>query len=110
MPLALIAIYWFETQTGGLLPIGLRNPQSISLFSPWAHTLFAVHVVMFVLMTAATFIDFDEQTIPDIITTPGTWFALVVSMLPWSTWLPSEVFWNGQFGNGRNHFQCALAV
>ncbi len=77
---------------GGLLPIGLRNPQSISLFSPWAHTLFAVHVVMFVLMTAATFIDFDEQTIPDIITTPGTWFALVVSMLPWSTWLPTKCF------------------
>ncbi len=65
---------------------------------------------MFVLMTAATFIDFDEQTIPDIITTPGTWFALdcqhaaLVDLVAQRSILERPVW------NGRNHFQCAVAV
>lgn len=38
---------------------------------------FLFFAVLFALMTAATFIDFDEQTIPDWITVPGAVFAIV---------------------------------
>jgi prepilin signal peptidase PulO-like enzyme (type II secretory pathway) len=95
---ALPALYWYYTQSGGLLPDFARVPAGIASFSPWAHSLFFVHAILFVLMVAATFIDFDEQTIPDIITLPGTLIALVISTLPWQTFLPSVVFWNNQVG------------
>jgi len=94
----LVGLYWFETQTGGLLPQGIRQPAVIAEFSDWAHALFVVHAVLFILMVAATFIDFDEQTIPDIITLPGTLLALAASVFPCRTWLPAEVFWGNQFG------------
>jgi prepilin signal peptidase PulO-like enzyme (type II secretory pathway) len=69
------------------------------------------HAILIVAMTIATFIDFDEQTIPDSITIPGTlaglalaaiWPAsllplgvaagsvqnlLITSPLPWAAWL-----------------------
>ena len=91
-------LYWYYTQSGGLLPDFARNPASIVNFSQWAHALFFAHTILFVLMVAATFIDFDEQTIPDIITLPGTLIALVISTLPWQTFLPSVVLWNNQLG------------
>jgi leader peptidase (prepilin peptidase) / N-methyltransferase len=93
---ALPMLYWFETQSGGLLPETERTPQTISNFASWSHALFAIHAVLFVLMVAATFIDFDEQTIPDIITLPGTLLALFAATLPWQSWLPSSVLNNGQ--------------
>ena len=96
--IAMPALYWFDTQSGGLLPIADRVPGTIAAFSPWAHSLFAVHAVLVVLMVAATFIDFDEQTIPDIITLPGTLLALLASTMPWMTWLPAVVYWNDTFG------------
>lgn len=91
-------LYWYYTQSGGLLPDFARAPANVAAFSPWAHTLFFVHAILFVLMVAATFIDFDEQTIPDIITLPGTLIALIISTLPWKTLLPSAVLWGGQIG------------
>jgi len=100
----LVGLYWFETQTGGLLPEGVRNPKGINLFSDWAHSLFAVHAMLFVLMVAATFIDFDEQTIPDIITLPGTLLALCASVFPWRTFLPAAVFWGDQPGIAETSF------
>ncbi len=39
---------------------------------------FASHVLLILLMTVATFIDFDEKTIPDAITIPGTLLGLVL--------------------------------
>lgn len=91
-------LYWYYTQSGGLLPDFARVPVGIASFSPWAHSLFFVHAILFVLMVAATFIDFDEQMIPDIITLPGTLIALVIATLPWQTFLPAVVFWNNQIG------------
>ncbi len=91
--LVLPGLYWFETQSALLLPEWRRNPATILAFADWGHSLFVVHTVFLTLMVAATFIDFDEQTIPDIITLPGTLAALVVATLPWLTWLPAEVFW-----------------
>jgi leader peptidase (prepilin peptidase) / N-methyltransferase len=98
MALCLPALYWFDTQTAGLLPPSLRYPHAISAFSSWGHTLFVFHSVIFTLMVAATFIDFDEQTIPDIITLPGTLFSLLVATLPWRSWLPADVYWDNQSG------------
>ncbi|MGV3483869.1 MAG: prepilin peptidase [Planctomycetaceae bacterium] len=91
---AIPSMYWFYTQTGGLLPEPFRNPQAIAQFSDWGHALFTVHAVLLVLMVAATFIDFDEQTIPDIITLPGTLLALMASVFSWNSWLPSFIPWD----------------
>lgn len=41
-----------------------------------AECWFAAHGLLFVLLAIATFIDFDEQTIPDWITVPGTLIGL----------------------------------
>ncbi len=44
---------------------------------------YAGHVMLFALMLVATFIDFDEKTIPDAVTVPGTLLGLVLfSLLP----------------------------
>ncbi|MBC8353329.1 MAG: prepilin peptidase [Planctomycetes bacterium] len=39
------------------------------------------HIVLFSLMLVATFIDFDEQTIPDAITVPGTIIGLLLAVV-----------------------------
>ncbi len=101
---ALPLMYWFYTQSGGLLPPEFRGPAAIALFSSWAHSLFVVHSLLFVLMVAATFIDFDEQTIPDIITLPGTLLALLLATLPWQTFLPAMVNWGGRIGPAETMF------
>ena len=49
-------------------------------FSPYANSLFFVHAVLFILMVAATFIDFDERIIPDLITIPGTLLGLLLAV------------------------------
>lgn len=81
-PLAMVWLYDAET-TGKLLP-----------FAPMAagreaelHCQFIAHFVLIALMTAATFIDFDEQLIPDTITVPGTLFGLLGSAT-FASWFP----------------------
>ncbi len=91
LAIAIPMLYWFETQAGGLLPEAFRVPQTIQLAEPWMTRLFAVHAVLLVLMTAATFIDFDEQTIPDIITVPGTILALLSGAVSIFGFLPAGV-------------------
>ncbi len=60
--------------TGGLAPSALMG-----------ETWFWFHTVLLVLMCIGTFIDFDEKTIPDNITIPGTIIALTVAAFaPWS--------------------------
>ncbi len=49
---------------------------------------FLFHATLFALLIVATFIDFDEQTIPDSITIPGTLFALTVAAFAPQTRLP----------------------
>ncbi len=88
---ALPALFWFEAQAGGLLPAALRTPQVLRLFEPWATQIFFGHVILIVLLTAATFIDFDEQTIPDLITIPGTILALLLSSSSLLWFMPAEL-------------------
>jgi leader peptidase (prepilin peptidase)/N-methyltransferase len=52
-------------------------------------TQFAIHVVLFVFLAIATFIDIDEQTIPDGVSVPGTVIALLLAALCTSPALPS---------------------
>ncbi len=62
----------------------------------WCWTLFAVHVFLMTLLTAATFIDFDEQTIPDWITFPGTLVGLVLTAISTKVLLPVPSFQQGK--------------
>ncbi|QDU25622.1 Type IV leader peptidase family protein [Anatilimnocola aggregata] len=76
----MVWLFHFET-TGGLLPpIPLSAPLATSYWYP----MFAAHAALIALLTAATFIDFDEQTIPDTVTLPGTLLLLLV-MTIWPT-------------------------
>ncbi|MEO1615788.1 MAG: A24 family peptidase [Planctomycetota bacterium] len=66
-------LYWAETQTQMYVP-------AAGVVAPfWLHFVFASHVLLVALMVPATFIDFDEQTIPDAITIPGTLAGLVLA-------------------------------
>ena len=85
----LLILYRFETQTGGLLPEAARFPKAIALFEPYATQIFFSHAILVILMVAATFIDFDERTIPDIITIPGTLVALAIASLTTLVFMPT---------------------
>lgn len=69
------ALYWWEMQRG-LLPLPLRGlllPDEVLLAQ------FFSHIVLLALMAVATFIDFDEKTIPDEITVPGALLGLILA-------------------------------
>lgn len=75
--ISLVWLFQFETQSGELLPPSMRLAAVLSEFSPYANSVFFAHAILFVLMVAATFIDFDERIIPDLITIPGTLLGLL---------------------------------
>jgi len=69
LPFFMAWFYFYET-TGGLLPriaLPLVTGMQDSL-----HLQTASHLLLCLLMCVATFIDFDERTIPDWVTIPGT--------------------------------------
>tara|TARA_R110002049_G_scaffold27321_2_gene94232 strand:- start:435423 stop:436664 length:1242 start_codon:yes stop_codon:yes gene_type:complete len=90
LAVALPALYWFETQTGGLMPLAFRGA-FIPTFEPWGTRIFFGHAILLLLMTAATFIDFDEQTIPDAITIPGTILALALASVSTMGFMPADI-------------------
>ncbi len=92
--LALPGLYWLETEAGTLLPEVWRQPATLAGLAPWTNWIFWGHAVLLLLMVVATFIDLDEQTIPDAITVPGTLFALVWGTVSLAAFLPCTV--NGQ--------------
>lgn len=78
--LGLAALYYYEVAQGGLVPAANFRPDPAAL-----HAQYFCHVVLISLMMVATFIDFDEQTIPDEITVPGTVVGLsLAAFLPMS--------------------------
>ena len=85
----LAALYWFEMNMG-IYPVGaIPSAESVIQIQ------FLSHACLIGLLTVATFIDFDEQTIPDEITIPGMLLGFVLgaflpmSLLPaWSTFEP----------------------
>jgi leader peptidase (prepilin peptidase) / N-methyltransferase len=85
------ALYWWEVERLALIPPDVRpiggfiTQQAIVLL----HWQFAVHVVLLVLLSVATFIDIDEQTIPDAITVSGTLIALILAAVCHAGTLPA---------------------
>ena len=90
MGIALPALYWYEALSSDLIPAGLPAGFAAQ-FEPWGTQIFFGHAILLVLMVAATFIDFDEQTIPDIITIPGTIIALILASCSLTWFLPGFV-------------------
>ncbi len=115
-PIALVFLHRY-CMAGAFMPVGLIPIAQSTLWHQ-----FIAFGLLISLMTVATFIDFDERTIPDLITIPGTLMGLVgaVAMPDWrlheivlpvfpgiqgiavplqanspSSWNPD---WNGSFG------------
>jgi prepilin signal peptidase PulO-like enzyme (type II secretory pathway) len=68
------ALYWWEVDRAALMPRAALPPFDAVML----HLQYASHVVLFSLMLVATFIDFDEKTIPDAITIPGALVGLLL--------------------------------
>lgn len=65
------ALYWYEVVQGSVFgPSASATPLVL-------HLQLLSHLVLISLMMVATFIDLDEQTIPDAITVPGTLVGLL---------------------------------
>jgi prepilin signal peptidase PulO-like enzyme (type II secretory pathway) len=83
---ALAALYWWEIEQLGLvrgqLPGALAPP-----LGPLYCQLFS-HALLLCLMLAASFIDFDERTIPDEIAVPGTILGLALATMMPTSLLP----------------------
>ena len=72
---AMAWLFLFEMR-GGLWPSGTGALPVAAWRGP-----FLVHYLLACLLTIATFIDVDEQTIPDLITLPGSVMALVAAAI-----------------------------
>lgn len=69
----LAVLYWWEVDQAGRVP-----PAAAATLDRWMlQAQYVGHVALFALMLVATFIDFDEKTIPDAITVPGALLGLV---------------------------------
>jgi leader peptidase (prepilin peptidase)/N-methyltransferase len=87
--LGLAALYWWEVAQQRLVYQQIQNifvdadagaiPLALPVVSDGLTlSMFFCHVVLIVLMAAASFIDIDEKIIPDEITVPGTILGLVL--------------------------------
>ena len=81
----LAALYHWVVVEGAQLPAASGNP------TQWQSTLhwtFLANAILFGFMAIATFIDFDEKTIPDYVTLPGTIVALLFAVFAADSFLP----------------------
>ena len=83
--------HWY--MAGGLYGGADRKliAEQADIAASWNFGWFMFHWVLFVLMIVATFIDFDEQMIPDWITIPGTVFAVVCHAIAPTLRLPVRI-------------------
>lgn len=92
-------LYWWEMQRG-LVPAWARNP-AFRYPDEMILAEFFLQVLLISLMAVATFIDFDEKTIPDAITVNGTLLLLVLAAaLPTSALPVVSVFLPPRMGGG----------
>jgi leader peptidase (prepilin peptidase) / N-methyltransferase len=92
-PMALAGLYW-STLNQAVHNGAVLLPKVIPLpaADPTLHLQFLSHAILFALMLIATFIDFDEQTIPDEVTVPGALLGLILAgAAPWSTLLTTNI-------------------
>jgi len=88
LPIFMAWFYFYET-TGGMLPriaLPLVSGMQDSL-----HLQAASHLLLCLFMCVATFIDFDERTIPDWVTIPGTLLG-VISVTTFSLFAPVHLW------------------
>ena len=85
--IGLPALYWWESNSY-LAPHVFPPPVVVDASPEMLHWEFLAHAILIWLMLVATFIDFDEQTIPDAVTTPGTLIGLVLMALVPAAGLP----------------------
>ena len=77
-----LPLFFLWQLDGGLIgvnPATGLGAASAAKFASYATTWFWLHAVLIALMFIATFIDFDEQMIPDQVTVPGTIIALIAA-------------------------------
>ncbi|MCE9525838.1 MAG: A24 family peptidase [Planctomycetales bacterium] len=86
--LGLAALYWWEIG-GHLAPLGASS--TLAIMPATTHAQVLAHAVLITLMLIATFIDFDEQTIPDSITIPGTLLGLLFAAILPASRLPETI-------------------
>lgn len=79
------ALYWWEVN-GHLVPTWASA--TLAKMPAHTHAQFLAHAILISLMLVATFIDFDEQTIPDSITIPGTLLGLLFAAVLPASHLP----------------------
>lgn len=87
----LVLLYYWEV-TGQLIPTPplLVLPLDAVPVQAMLHERFVSHGLLILLMLVATFIDFDEKTIPDAITVPGTLVGLLLATV-WPMSLPTSL-------------------
>ncbi|MDA8745487.1 A24 family peptidase [Rubripirellula amarantea] len=91
MAIVLPLLYQFEALDGGLLPTSARFARFLVLFETRGTIIFFAHAILLALMVPATFIDFDEKTIPDIITIPGTILGLIIGTVSLNVFMPTAL-------------------
>lgn len=79
-------LYWGEVERQWLWP---TFPGAVAPSLATLHAQYFAHVTLICLMLVATFIDFDEQTIPDAITIPGVVVGLLFAALLPAAALPT---------------------
>ena len=99
LPLFLAWLYYYEV-SGGLLPHQNSIRKILPQLQPLLQWQYIAHLILIWAMCVATFIDFDEQLIPDWVTVPVTWIGLIGS-----TFVTSWHF----FHIDRNGFNPTLA-
>ncbi|MFW6171084.1 MAG: prepilin peptidase [Planctomycetota bacterium] len=87
MGMGVCALYWLEVDQLILWPsiAAIESPDPAAV-----HAQYFSHVILISLMVVATFIDFDEQMIPDEITVNGTVVALLVAIALPTSLLPTH--------------------
>ncbi|XZE43131.1 hypothetical protein SH467x_002682 [Pirellulaceae bacterium SH467] len=75
IPIVLYLLHRHVMSEGMVFPGGSPVPRA-ALFGS-----FVCVSLLFLFLVAATFIDFDERTIPDLITVPGTWIGMLGTTL-----------------------------
>ena len=85
MVVELLLGFGFAVYTYGIARVGadagLAPPGFVPAGDVWfaLHAEFTSHLLLITLMIAASLVDIDEQTIPDLITIPGTLLGLLAA-------------------------------
>jgi leader peptidase (prepilin peptidase) / N-methyltransferase len=95
--LGLPALYYWDVFARGLAP-PLAIPGFVNASAVMLTQVFVSHAIVICLMLVATFIDFDEKTIPDAITIPGTLAGLILAVVWPNSHLPVARTINASIG------------